>query len=58
MRPLIGLTCLGEVFPASAQVVAPAAETAIAACTNLRYFLPYTADGLATNLIDVVTTWT
>jgi hypothetical protein len=53
---LIGLTSLIGVFPASAQDATPTVETASAARTNLRYFLPYTPDGLAAGLNVVAET--
>jgi hypothetical protein len=53
---LIGLTSLVGVFPGSAQEATPAAETVSAARTNLRYFLPYTPDGLAADLNVVAET--
>ncbi len=53
---LIGLTSLIGLFPASAQDATPVAEPTSAAHTNLRYFLPYTPDGLAADLTVVAET--
>lgn len=53
---LIGLISLSGVFPASAQDATPVAETVTAARTNLRYFLPYSPDGLAADLNVVAET--
>lgn len=50
---LIGVTSLVGVFPAIAQEATPAAEPAGAERTNVRYFLPYTPDGLAADLTEV-----
>lgn len=53
---LIGLTSLSGIFPASAQDATPVVETATVARTNLRYFLPYTPDGVAADLNVVAET--
>lgn len=53
---LIGLTSLLGVFLTSAQEATPAAAPASVARTNLRYFLPYSADGLAADLNVVAET--
>lgn len=50
---LIGVTSLVGAVPASAQEATPTAESASAKRTNVRYFLPYTPDGLAADLTEV-----